>query len=281
MELPNPYHLFIADSLDGTHGKVPHVYTDQEFDATMDLLEWELPTGLRVFHFNDLDQLLLNKAVVDIPVVGIPIDRLFKTRPIQEMKLKDKAREETYTVIRKFGDYAIVKTEIGTRFYRVDGQRCAFITELHPTPITLKEAAGYVEKYHRHNGPPKFHKYSLCLTTPDEPEPVGVAIASTPKARHQADGVTLEINRVCTDSRYSDACSKLYALTIRAGRAIGYSRFITYSLPDESASSLKAVGFLLDGETSVNQHGWDSPSRPRVSTVYPKGTKLRWVYIPK
>ena len=63
---------------------------------------------------------------------------------------------------------------------------------------------------------------------------MGVAIASIPKARCQMDGLTLEINRCCADPRYADVCSNLYARTIRIGREMGYTRFLTYTLPEES-----------------------------------------------
>ena len=38
------------------------------------------------------------------------------------------------------------------------------------------------------------------------------------------DGETLEINRCCTDPRYADVCSCLYARAIRIGREMGYRR---------------------------------------------------------
>ena len=93
----------------------------------------------------------------------------------------------------------------------------------------------------------------------------------------QMDGETLEINRCCTDPRYSDVCSCLYARAIRIGRELGYRRFLTYTLPEESGSSLRAVGFQPDGGTKASRNGWNSPSRPRDTDRYPAGGKLRWV----
>ena len=55
----------------------------------------------------------------------------------------------------------------------IDGQNVQIITELHVTPISLREAQLYIEANHRHCGPPKFHKFSLSLTVPGENEPVG------------------------------------------------------------------------------------------------------------
>ena len=184
----------------------------------------------------------------------------------------------TLSVRSKYGDYALAETEDGYgRLYHVDGITSSLIARLEARPITLQEASAYVEAHHRHNAGPKFHKFSLCLRTPGEPEPVGVAIASIPKARCQMDGVTLEINRCCTDPRYTDVCSNLYARAIRIGREMGYTRFLTYTLPEESGSSLRAVGFQVDGVVHSPSEGWNTPSRPRSTRRYPSGDKVRWV----
>ena len=159
----------------------------------------------------------------------------------------------------------------------MDGITSSLIVRLEACPITLQEASAYVEAHHRHNAGPKFHKFSLCLRAPGEVEPVGVAIASIPKARCQMDGVTLEINRCCADPRYADVCSNLYARTIRIGREMGYTRFLTYTLPEESGSSLRAVGFQVDGVVHSPSGGWNAPSRPRSTRRYPSGDKVRWV----
>ena len=106
---------------------------------------------------------------------------------------------------------------------------------------------------------------------------MGVAVASTPKARRQMDGETLEINRCCADPRYADVCSCLYARAVRIGRELGYRRFLTYTLPEESGSSLRAAGFQPDGVVKPSASGWNSPARPRDTARYPAGEKLRWV----
>ena len=194
------------------------------------------------------------------------------------MRLKDKRRKQTLSVRSKYGDYVLAETEDGYgRLYHVDGITSSLIVRLEACPITLQEASAYVEAHHRHNAGPKFHKFSLCLRAPGEAEPVGVAIASIPKARCQMDGLTLEINRCCADPRYADVCSNLYARTIRIGREMGYTRFLTYTLPEESGSSLRAVGFQVDGVVHSPSGGWNAPSRPRSTRRYPSGDKVRWV----
>lgn len=271
------YHLFIL-KLGRQSYKAPHVMGDKEFEAVMDRIGWRLPIGIRVFHFRDIDQLLLNPVVEAYPVLNVSVLDLFYNAPEQPMKLKDRLREKTFPISRKCGDLVLCDVDhIYKRLYRVDGTRCSIITKMKITPISLKQAKVYISQHHRHCGPPKFHKFSVCLTVNGEPEPVGVAVASTPKAKAQMDGKTLEINRVCSDPRYADACSKLYALSVRIGKNLGYERFVSYTLPEESGASLKAAGFQMDGKTCASAHGWDSPSRPRSPDKYPEGEKLRWV----
>ena len=153
----------------------------------------------------------------------------------------------------------------------------SLVTRLEAVPITLQEASTYIDRHHRHNAGPAFHKFSICLRVPGEPEPVGVAVANTPKARRQMDGETLEINRCCADPRYADVCSCLYARAVRIGRELGYRRFLTYTLPEESGSSLRAAGFQPDGIVKPSASGWNSPFRPRDTARYPAREKLRWV----
>jgi len=136
------------------------------------------------------------KAAPELPVDIIGI---LAAQPAQAMRLKDKRRRQTFTVRRKCGDYVLTDTEDGYgRLYRVDGVTSSLVTRLEAVPITLQEAGSYIDRHHRHNAGPKFHKFSVCLRVPGEPEPVGVAAAGIPKARHQMDGETLEINRCCT-----------------------------------------------------------------------------------
>jgi hypothetical protein len=61
---------------------------------------------------------------------------------------------------------------------------------------------------------------------------------------------------------------------------MGYNRIITYTLPEESGASLRAVGFKYDGVSRPNRNGWNVPGRPRKTPErYPNGTKLRWIIL--
>ena len=147
-------------------------------------------------------------------------------------------------------------------------------------PIILRDANIYVAQHHRHNIPTNGHKWSLACY--DNDRLCGVAIAGQPVARKLDDGLTIEIRRVCTDGTYN-ACSILYGACARVAKAMGYKRIITYTLQSEPGTSLKASGFINEGDAGGTS--WDVPSRPReVSQItlfgeerkYPNERKTRW-----
>ena len=109
-------------------------------------------------------------------------------------------------------------------------------------PITFKKACEFVAMHHRHNKPPVGHKFSVGLSV--NGELVGVAMAGRPVARHFDDGLTLEVNRTCTDGT-RNANSMLYGAVWRAAKAMGYKRCITYTQHGETGASLRAVGFVM------------------------------------
>jgi hypothetical protein len=134
----------------------------------------------------------------------------------------------------------------------------------------------FTRKFHRHNEPATGHKFSIGLM--DGGALIGVVTVGQPIARRQCDGYTAEITRCCVLDGHRNANSKLYAAAIRAARAMGYRRILTYTLPEESGASLRAVGFQMDGVTRYNKTGWDMPGRQRKTPErYPAGPKIRWV----
>ena len=139
-------------------------------------------------------------------------------------------------------------------------------------PISLRMAQQFVRENHRHNSAPQGHKFSIGLT--DREHLIGVVIVGRPIARRQDDGYTAEITRCCVLDNERNANSKLYGAAIRAAKAMGYRRVITYTLPDESGASLRAVGFTLDGQTAPSPNGWNMPGRPReMPEKYPNCSK--------
>ena len=74
--------------------------------------------------------------------------------------------------------------------------------------------------------PPTGHKFSVGVANEDDVL-VGVAMVGRPVARHYDDGLTLEVNRTCTDGT-RNANSMLYGAAWKASSALGYKRLITY-----------------------------------------------------
>ena len=109
-------------------------------------------------------------------------------------------------------------------------------------PITFRAACAFVKELHRHNKPPRGHKFSIALHD-DAGRLVGVAMAGRPVARHLDDGLTLEISRTCTDGA-RNANSMLYGACRRAAFAMGYRGVITYTQAGESGASLHGAGFV-------------------------------------
>lgn len=107
-------------------------------------------------------------------------------------------------------------------------------------PITFKAACEFVARHHRHNKPPRGHKFSIGLL--DGETLVGVAMAGRPVARHFDNGTTIEVNRTCTDGTVN-ANSMLYGAVWRAAKAMGYLRGITYTQEGETGASLRAAGW--------------------------------------
>jgi hypothetical protein len=142
-------------------------------------------------------------------------------------------------------------------------------------PITYREACAFIERHHRHHVPARGQVFAIAAAIGDTI--VGVATAGRPVSRHLDDGWTLEVNRVATDGT-RNACSFLYGAVRRAGKAMGYRRFVTYTLPEEGGASLRGAGWQLVGEAGGGS--WNTPNagRPRVDT-HPTQIKLRWESI--
>lgn len=144
---------------------------------------------------------------------------------------------------------------------------------LRIVPVSIKDANEYVSRHHRHHQP-KTNGYRYALGVAEDDLLVGVAIVGNPVGRALCDGLTLEVNRTCTDGT-RNANSMLYGAAWKAARALGFHRLITYILPEEGGASLKACGWICIGEAGGGS--WDRPNcgRPRTDK-HPTGVKLRW-----
>ena len=111
-------------------------------------------------------------------------------------------------------------------------------------PITLRTASAYINANHRHHRATVGCKFAIgCF---DKETMVGCAVCGRPVSRILDDGLTLEINRVCTDGT-RNACSMLYGAACRVAKAMGYRKAITYILQSENGASLRASNFVCEG----------------------------------
>lgn len=137
--------------------------------------------------------------------------------------------------------------------------------------VELKQANQFVESLHRHHKPVVGHRYSIGVV--DGPKIVGVAIVGRPVSRGVDFTTTVEVTRLCTDGT-KNACSILYAACARAAFALGYSKIQTYILADEPGTSLRASGWVHDGNVVGRQ--WKHTDGKRRRTDQPTGDKQRW-----
>jgi hypothetical protein len=137
-------------------------------------------------------------------------------------------------------------------------------------PISLRAANDYIEENHRHHPKTQGHKFSIAAA--DDNKLIGVVVVGRPLARMLDDGFTAEVTRLCTDGT-KNACSMLYSAAARACYAMGYRKVITYILASESGASLKASGWISEGEAGGGS--WSRPSRERSDNA-PTERKVRY-----
>ena len=140
-------------------------------------------------------------------------------------------------------------------------------------PITFKDASAYINKNHRHHNATVGCKFCISVVD-DDGQLRGVAVCGRPVSRKLDNGLTLEINRVCTDG-YKNVCSMLYGACCRIAKTMGYKKIITYTLQSEDGASLKASNFICEGQAGGTH--WTG-SRNRGQDI-PAQMKKRWVKI--
>ena len=119
---------------------------------------------------------------------------------------------------------------------------------LELVPISIKEANDYVRSFHRHNKPTQGAKFAIACA--DENSIVGVSLVGRPLSASLDDGFTAEVLRLCTtDDSPKNVCSKLYAASWRAWKAMGGKKIITYTMQSEKGSSIEAAGYKIIAQT--------------------------------
>lgn len=141
-------------------------------------------------------------------------------------------------------------------------------------PVELREANDFISLHHRHHNPVVGHRFSLGAV--DMTGLLhGVCVVGRPVARlagHPRD--VAEVTRLATDGTFN-ACSILYASAAKACKAMGFRKIQTYTLPEEGGSSLRASGWVCEGNAGGGQ--WKhTDGKPR-RTDQPISKKMRWV----
>lgn len=143
---------------------------------------------------------------------------------------------------------------------------------LQLVPLSQREAADAVARWHRHNLPPRGDLFRVGVANDDVL--VCVGIAGRPVARHLDDGRTVEVTRVASNGT-RNATSMTYAALTRAAWALGYRRVITYTQAGEPGTSLVAAGWHVIAQRPARP-GWHRISRPRDDALYQSTPRQLW-----
>lgn len=138
-------------------------------------------------------------------------------------------------------------------------------------PITLKQASAFINQYHRHHRATVGCKF--CVGLYDGERMVGCAVCGRPVSRYLDDGLTCEINRVCTTGE-RNACSMLYGACCRIAKDMGYRKIVTYILQSETGASLKASNFVCEGIAGGKE--WSGKRYQCREQTAPHEMKTRW-----
>lgn len=139
-------------------------------------------------------------------------------------------------------------------------------------PIKQKDAKKFIDTYHRHNKAPRGSVFQIGLQKDNEL--IGCIMVGRPVSRNLDNGFTLEVNRTCINGYHKNACSMLLGAAVRAAKALGWKKIITYTLPSECGSSLKGAGWTLEHHTS-GSHSWNNREYRQVQ-MFKGVSKKRW-----
>lgn len=140
-------------------------------------------------------------------------------------------------------------------------------------PLELKDLNALVERFHQHHKKVQGHRFSLGLKI-DGRLVAGLSVGR-PVARKTNQRKVLEVTRLVSDGT-DNACSFLYAAAARVGKALGYERIQTFILDSEPGTSLRAAGWVFEGE-SKGRDGWKT--RPNRRADQPQCVKHRYSKI--
>lgn len=153
-----------------------------------------------------------------------------------------------------------------------------FMTKrIKPVPLTLKQLNAFVSEHHRHHKPVQGHRFSLGALNTDGTL-VGACSVGRPVARGCDPYTTAEVTRLVTDGS-SNVCSFLYGACARICKEMGFKKIQTYILQEEPGVSLKASGWVFEGDTAGGDWNHSAAYKGKRRNDQPQGPKQRWAKI--
>ena len=144
---------------------------------------------------------------------------------------------------------------------------------LHLVPVRFREAAAFLQGWHRHHAPPPGQIFVIGAA--DEHGVLrAIAIVGRPVARHLDDGATLEVTRTCRDGALN-ANSLLYGAAWQAAKTLGYTRLITYTPGRGKRCRLHGANRRVAAHRPPRR-GWHTPSRPRLTRGTECVARIPW-----
>lgn len=137
-------------------------------------------------------------------------------------------------------------------------------------PCTVKAALPFVRKHHRRL--PKLQGALWAVSVFLADDMVGVAVVGHPARLLMPD--TLAVLRCAVIEGTPNACSMLYGSCSRSAKGMGAENLVTYTHLDEHGTSLRAAGWIEDGETDGGE--WIRESGPQRSLAIDPLPKRRW-----
>lgn len=136
-------------------------------------------------------------------------------------------------------------------------------------PWSVKAGLPWVRETHRHL--PNVQGAKWCVGLRRDGVVVGAALVG--HAARMLGTDSLAVLRVAVIEGVPNGCSMLYGACSKAARAMGAENMITYTLPDEPGTSLRAAGWVDGGMTDGGEHSRPSRRRPPAVDARPK---RRW-----
>jgi len=141
-------------------------------------------------------------------------------------------------------------------------------------PWTVKRETAIAFNLEVHRKLPEIQGAMWCVSIREGAEIVGVALVGWPSQEQTTDEIDhLRVLRCTVKEGHKNGCSMLYGACWRAARAMDVDSMDTFTHLDEPGTSLRAAGWIEDGQTRGGEHSRASRTRKPQEDA---GPKRRW-----